>query len=232
MKISIVGLGWFGSSLAERLEGHEVSGTHRTDLNKSNTPSEKIMDADVMVLNIPPFEGQLEWFKSWKWQNKTHVIFISSTSVYGQEEGSLNESILPEPATENGKLLVTEEEWIKSFPHHTIIRFGGLLGKDRHPGKTLSGRKNIAGGNQPVNLLHLEDAVGFTNEVIAKKLTNKTFNLVNPEHPTREAFYQDYARQNNLQLPEFEKSLMEGKTITSLYVSSFYQFTVKIFHES
>lgn len=230
MKISIVGLGWFGSSLAEVLKDHEVSGTHRTDLNESNTPTDHIMDADVLVLNIPPFKNQLEWFRSWKWQNKTHVIFISSTSVYGQEDGTLDESTLPLPTTENGELLLKEEEWIKNFPHYTIIRFGGLLGKNRHPGKILSGRKNIAGGNAPVNLLHLDDAVGFTKEVIAKKLTKKTFNLVNPEHPTREAFYQSYARENNLELPQFEKSVSNGKIITSLYVPTIYQFTVKLFH--
>lgn len=229
MKISIVGLGWFGSSLADQLTDHEVAGTHRTDLNESNTPSAVIMDADVFVLNIPPFIGQLEWFKSWNWNLKTHVIFISSTSVYGQEEGILDESIPPKPTTENAKLLTQEEEWIKTFPHHTVIRFGGLLGKNRHPGKVLSGKKNLSGGNQPVNLLHLDDAVGFTKLVIEDKLQNKTFNLVNPEHPTREAFYQSYARDHNLPIPEFDSSPSSGKTIISALVPAIYAFKVKLF---
>lgn len=228
MKISIVGLGWFGSSLAEVLEGHEVSGTHRTELNETNKPSAAIMAAEVFVLNIPPFKNQLEWFKSWNWSTKTHVIFISSTSVYGQEAGQLDESILPEPTTENGRLLVQEEEWIKTFPHFTIIRFGGLLGKNRHPGKTLSGRKNISGGNQPVNLLHLDDAVGFTKLVIEKGLKNKTFNLVNPEHPSREAFYQGYALAEKLPLPEFDHSPGPGKSICSELVGDLYEFKVKL----
>lgn len=228
MKISIVGLGWFGSSLAQMLDDHEVSGTHRTDLNETNTPTESIMDADVLVINIPPFKNQLEWFKSWNWSKKTHVIFISSTSVYGQESGDLDESVIPGPNTENGKLLLEEEEWIKTFPFHTVIRFGGLLGKNRHPGKVLSGRKNISGGNQPVNLLHLDDAVGFTKLVIEQKLINRTFNLVNPEHPTREAFYQDYARTHQLPLPEFDHSPMPGKTICSALVENLYEFKVKL----
>lgn len=228
MKISIVGLGWFGSSLAEALAGHEISGTHRTDLNESNTPSAAIMDADVFVLNIPPFKNQLKWFQSWNWSQKTHVIFISSTSVYGQEAGELDESMAPIPSTENGQLLLQEEEWFKTFPHHTIIRFGGLLGKDRHPGKVLSGRKNLSGGNQPVNLLHLDDAVGFTKLVIEQKLVNRTFNLVNPEHPTREAFYRGYCETHKLPLPEFEHSSMPGKSICSALVENLYEFKVKL----
>lgn len=228
MKISIVGLGWFGSSLAEALAGHDISGTHRTDLNQSNTPSAAIMEADVLVLNIPPFKDQLKWFQSWNWSQKTHVIFISSTSVYGQETGELDESILPIPSTENGELLLQEEEWIRTFTHHTVIRFGGLLGKNRHPGKVLSGRKNLSGGNRPVNLLHLDDAVGFTKLVIENKLKNRTFNLVNPEHPTREAFYRSYCESQKLPLPEFEIAPLPGKSICSSLVESLYEFKVKL----
>lgn len=229
MKISIVGLGWFGSELAEVLKDqHEVSGTHRTELNESNTPSDKIMNADVLVLNIPPFSGQLEWFKSWNWQSKTHVVFISSTSVYGQEEGVLDEETSPEPTTDNAKLLVHEETWIKTFPHYTIIRFGGLLGKNRHPGKVLSGRKNLSAGNHPVNLIHLHDAVEFTKLVIEQRREGQCYNLVAPNHPTREKFYQDYCREHGLPLPEFTAESSAGKIVSHEKVSRLYQYKMKL----
>lgn len=229
MKISIVGLGWFGSELAEVLKPqHQVLGTHRTDLNESNTPSESIMDADVFVLNIPPFKNQLAWFKSWHWNKKTHVIFISSTSVYGQEAGLLDEETLPLPSTDNAQLLLQEEEWIKTFPHYTIIRFGGLLGKNRHPGKILSGRKNLNGGNHPVNLIHLDDAVEFTKLVIEQKRQGECYNLVAPEHPTRKDFYRAYCHANELPLPEFDQDQSNGKIISSKKVSGFYQCKKKL----
>lgn len=229
MKISIVGLGWFGSELAEALKPeHQVVGTHRTDLNASNTPSETIMDADAFVLNIPPFENQLEWFKSWNWNKKTHVIFISSTSVYGQDSGLLDEATLPLATTENAQLLLAEEAWIKTFPHYTIIRFGGLLGKNRHPGKVLSGRKDLKNGNHPVNLIHLDDAVEFTKLVIEQKRQGQSFNLVAPEHPTRENFYRAYCHRNEIPLPEFTHDSSAGKIISSKKVAEFYQCKKKL----
>jgi nucleoside-diphosphate-sugar epimerase len=78
------------------------------------------------------------------------VIFVSSTSVYGEiplenvevEKNSITEEILPNPDTESKQLLEVEN---KSNTHFktTIVRFGGLIGNDRHPIYFLAGRKNI-----------------------------------------------------------------------------------------
>ena len=239
MKISIIGLGWFGSTLAEALkETHTIVGSTRSEekiepfarsgiqaevLNPPLCPSPLLLRADVIVLNIPPFKDQLEWFKSWQWKPEAHVIFISSTSVYGQEEGILTESDPALPESENGHMLVKEEEWIKTLPSYTIIRFGGLFGKARHPGKFLSGRKELSGGNQPVNLIHLDDTVGFVKLVIEKKITGETFNFVSPDHPSRREYYQKYCANNNLPLPEFLDSPVPGKTISQNKASTFYQ---------
>ena len=240
MKISIIGLGWFGSSLAEALKnsktivgstrsGGKVSeflklGIEAEVLTPPLTPSALLLDADVIVLNIPPFKDQLEWFKSWPLEPETHVIFISSTSVYGQEEGTLTETDPALPESENGHILVKEEEWVRSLPLYTVIRFGGLFGKARHPGKFLSGRKELSGGNQPVNLIHLEDTVGFTKLVIEKKLTGETFNLVSPDHPTRREYYEKYCAENKLPLPEFLDSPLSGKIISPEKVSNIYYY--------
>lgn len=241
MKISIVGLGWLGSELARVLKKkHEVSGTTRRDekaqvfrnegivcetLNPPQVPSTELMDADVLVVNIPPFSGQLAWIQSWNLNAHTHVIFISSTSVYGQEEGLLNESVDPAPVTENGVLLVSEETWIRSLPRHTIIRCGGLTGLARHPGKILSGRKNLSGGNQPVNLIHLDDVIGFIKLVIDEKKTGEVYNLVSPLHPTRRDYYQGYCLSHQLPLPEFDDSVEAGKTVDSHKAQQIYRFT-------
>ena len=238
MKISIVGLGWFGEALALKLKSkHEILGTTRSqdkisafanqniyaeELNLSLTPSENILSSDVIILNIPPFHNQLAWLQSWAWKKSTHVIFISSTSVYGNLSGTVDESTTPVPDTENAKILVAEENWISSFPLFTIIRFGGLIGANRHPGKILSGRQNVQGGNLPVNLIHLNDCVNFVELIIDKKLTGETFNLVNPAHPSRKDYYQGYCLKHNLPLPEFLDSSEEGKIISDLKTGQHY----------
>jgi nucleoside-diphosphate-sugar epimerase len=240
MKISIIGLGWFGGALAQELKTqHEIFGTTRSAekvltlkqqkisaeiLTNANQPSDELLSADVIVLNIPPFLGQLDWLKSWSWQPHTHLIFISSTSVYGQNSGTLDETTSPIPETENGKILLEEETWAQSFANYTIIRFGGLIGTDRHPGKTLSGRKNITGGNLPVNLIHLKDCLEFTKLVIERKITGEIFNLVYPTHPTRKDYYQDYCQKHNLPLPEFNDAPESGKIISADKAGQLYQF--------
>lgn len=241
MNVSIIGLGWFGSALATNLlEAHQVSGTTRTPekvnnfesqgiktelLDLKQIPSPQILNAQVVILNIPPFSGQLEWFQSWGLNKSTHLIFISSTSVYGEDGQTVDENTLPNPNTESGKILLAEENWIKTFQNHTIIRFGGLIGKNRHPGKFLSGRKNLTGGLSPVNLIHLDDTIGFTKLIIEKKLVGETFNLVHPEHPTRSDYYQNFCRENNLPLPEFDSSGGDGKIVSSEKTLKIYSFT-------
>ena len=237
-KISILGLGWFGSKLADQLlSDYEVKGSTRSHPKikafhekgiKADIliPGEKypvqLFHADTIVINIPPFIHQLDWFKSWPIDKKTHVIFISSTSVYGELEGIVDEKTNPQPDTENAKYLLEQEKWISSFENYTIVRFGGLIGPDRHPGKYLSGRKNIAGGNQAVNLIHLDDAIGFTRMVIEKKIQAETFNLVHAEHPSRESYYSEYCRVHQLTLPEFIPGKSEGKKISNTKVSQYY----------
>lgn len=239
MKISVVGLGWFGEALAYKLKSkHEMLGTTRSPekilalgnqniyaekLSLSSKPSEKILSSNVIVLNIPPFQNQLAWLTSWQWDKTAHVIFVSSTSVYGNLTGPVDESTIPIPDTENAKILAEEESWISSFPFYTIVRFGGLIGANRHPGKILSGRKDIGGGNLPVNLIHLNDCVGFVERVIDQKLCGETFNLVYPDHPSRKAYYQDYCLKHNLPLPEFLDSSENGKIISNVKAGQHYK---------
>lgn len=240
MKISILGLGWFGLALGQELKGkYQVCGTTRTEeklsslrnffshvhvLNLETLPPESILDSDVIIINIPPFKGQLEWFKNWKIKKDKHIIFISSTSVYGEKQFIVDEDTNPIPDTENGKILIEEEEWIKSFDFFTIIRFGGLIGQNRHPGKFLSGRTGLGGGNYPVNLIHQEDAVQFTKMILEKKMTGEVYNLVHPNHPSRRDYYENYCRVHHLDLPHFLEQSDEGKKVSSLKASRIYSF--------
>lgn len=200
MKIKVMGLGWYGEPLATELVklGHEVSGTTRSEdkipalkakgieAHVLSYPDTQTVDADLVVLNIPPFEDELNWFKSWKW-NVPWIIFISSTGT--------------------PPLLLEQEKWISStFPQWTILRFGGLFGGGRHPGKHLSGKQNVKGANWPVNLIHQDDTVGATLSVIEKKVQHKIINVVSSDHPSKKEYYESWCRMHNLPLPHFDES--------------------------
>lgn len=225
-----MGLGWYGAPLAHELQkdGHEIFGTTRSEekvkqfatqniqarlLSFPALIPEDLINSDIVILNIPPFEEELEWFKSFKLQPETWPIFISSTSVY------------PTPESKNGFLLKAQEDWIQSqFKSWTILRFGGLLGQNRHPGKYLSGKKNLAGRLSPVNLIHLDDCIGFTKTVIKNKLTNKIFNVVSDDHRSREEFYSEYCAKAGLPLPEFDQNdSSAGKIVPNDEMKTCYQ---------
>ncbi|HBD26353.1 SDR family oxidoreductase [Flavobacterium sp.] len=153
------------------------------------------------------------------------VVFVSSTSAYGDSFPivEITEETKPNPDTESGKQLVISETLLQSNPNFktTVIRFGGLLGDDRHPVKFLAGRTNVENPDAPVNMIQREDCIGIIEEILKQVQPdnwewNQTFNAVAPQHPTRKAYYHKKAEIFNLPLPTFaENSESKGKIISS-----------------
>ena len=108
----------------------------------------------------------------------------------------------------------------------TILRFGGLIGHDRHPIKFLAGRKNIENPNAPINLIHQEDCIGVILEILQQTIEGKlggseSFNAVTPFHPSRKVYYTKKALEHNLDLPEFNSANHSfGKTISSAKIEN------------
>ncbi|NUY80240.1 SDR family NAD(P)-dependent oxidoreductase [Flavobacterium sp. MAH-1] len=147
-----------------------------------------------------------------------NVLFISSTSVYGNEAVIATEELDPKPSTESGKQLFACENLLRETPDFqtTIIRFGGLIGSDRHPIKHLAGKENVENPDAPINLIHREDCLGIIIKIIENKIWGETFNAVAPYHPSREDYYTQKARAMNLPLPTFNrKNQSTGKQISS-----------------
>jgi len=159
-----------------------------------------------------------------------NVLFISSTSVYGEDNLVVTEETELNPDTESGKQLVQVEQILQSNSNFktTILRFGGLIGEDRHPIKFLAGRKNIENPNAPINLIHQDDCIGIIMEILKSNSWDETFNAVTPFHPSRKEYYTQKAIDLNLALPEFNiENAAFGKTILSSKVEKAldYQFT-------
>lgn len=216
--------------------GCKISGTTRTEekqiqlsqknwevsLLHTNIPSAELLKKDFIILNIPPFDGQLEWFRSWPWEINTRLIFISSTSVYEDTPGPVDEL-----SSRKQHLLTEEENWVlKTFPEASILRPGGLMGRGRHPGKILSARTGLKAPLHPVNLIHIDDLVGSILAVMEKGILG-VVNVVCDEHSTRKEFYQGYCKRNALPLPDFDESdQSSGKIVNNQRLKTFYELKI------
>ncbi|WP_294733848.1 SDR family oxidoreductase [uncultured Flavobacterium sp.] len=136
------------------------------------------------------------------------VLFVSSTSVYGANNGVITEITKPIlPVTESGKQLLEVERLLQSNTRFktTILRFGGLIGADRHPVHYLAGKENVANPNAAINLIHQDDCINIILKIIENEAWADTFNAVAPYHPSRKEYYTEKAREKNLPLPSFSR---------------------------
>ncbi len=149
----------------------------------------------------------------------SQVIFVSSTSVYGNSLGEVTEDTPPQPVTNSGKQLLESEGLLMDDADFetTIIRFGGLVGPTRHPATMLSGRQGLTNGDDPVNLIHLEDAIMMIITVLEKGYLNEIFNGVYPDHPLKRDYYTSEALKRRLEPPIYEEKSgkIPGKIVKS-----------------
>jgi nucleoside-diphosphate-sugar epimerase len=147
-----------------------------------------------------------------------NVLFVSSTSVYGEVEGTITEESEPKPDTESGKQLLEVEMLLRNNQNFktTVLRFGGLIGEDRNPIHFLAGKENLNNPETPINFIHQEDCIGIILKIIATDSWNEIYNGVCPFHPTRETYYTQKATELALSLPQFDHSKpSHGKLILS-----------------
>lgn len=211
-----------------RLESQNVVGEMAHFLDGSTT----------LIIDIPPklrgdskedFIGKIQNLIP-HLENSTlkNVLFISSTSVYGENNTIINEETPTNPDTEGGRQLVKAEALLQKNGHFktTILRFGGLIDEDRNPVKFLSGRENIENPEAPINLIHQEDCIGIILKILETDSWNETFNAVTPFHPSREKYYTKKATALNLVPPKFNTiNTSAGKTVLSDKIESVLKYT-------
>lgn len=187
-------------------------------------------DADLLVLNIPPHQGR-DNMKSYHLQQIKAVInevkaspierliFVSSTCVYPPKPGIVGEVDVEfgNASRNSGNALLEAEKLLLSQDKFdtTVIRFGGLYGYNRHPAKYLAGKKNMSGGNAPVNLIHRDDCVGIIQKIISENVTGEIFNGVSDGHPPKRMYYPAAAEALELEPPVFADDMEEGYKVVS-----------------
>ncbi len=202
-----------------------------------------LKNSETLVINIPPklrgenkesFVAKIEQLVPYIEKSAVaNVIFISSTSVYGDNNAVVNEATPPSPTTESGRQLVACEILLQNNKKFqiTVLRFGGLIGGDRHPGKYLASKKNVENPAGPINLIHQTDCIGIILKIIELDVRNDVFNAVAPDHPTRKEYYTAHALANHLAPPSFDDHIASsGKIVDSskLIKNLNYQFVHKL----
>lgn len=202
-----------------------------------------LQNVDTLIVNIPPKlrgknkENYIQKIQllheKVKQSSIQKVIFVSSTSVYGDLDGEVSEETIPQPSTESGEQLLASENIFTNDPRlqTTVIRFGGLIGPKRHPITALSGKQGLSNGNAPVNLIHLNDCIRIIKSVIINSWWNEIINGVYPNHPSKEKYYLSEATKRELQPPEYNtENTLKGKLVHSKLLLSVkkFEFTTTI----
>ncbi|URM37769.1 SDR family oxidoreductase [Flavobacterium anhuiense] len=222
----------------------EVDGNFESDGISENIDS-FLAESEILIIDIPPklrtvdpssekkvfvekIKNLIPFIEKSTIQK---VLFVSSTSVYGDDNGLVTEKTIPNPNTESGKQLLLSEKLLQKNQNFeaTILRFGGLIGEDRHPVKFLAGKENIENPDAPVNLIHQNDCIGIIEAIINQSKWNEVFNAAAPFHPIREEYYTQKAAQMNLPLPNFssEKSNIK-KAISSKKIENSLNYQFKL----
>jgi len=87
-----------------------------------------------------------------------------------------------------------------------VLRFAGLIGYDRMPGRFLSGKRDVKNGNAPVNLIHRDDCIQIIFEIIKQGVWGQILNGCSDMHPLRKDYYSEQAKLIGVDPPTFDDS--------------------------
>jgi len=205
--ISILGSGWLGLPLAKHFaeRGFSVKASTRSadrmsaiqatgaegylvDIDQASDWS-GFLDAPILIVNITSknIEGFARLIHAIAKSPIEKLIFVSSTSVYPNTNTVVCEDEHAE--NEQSPLFQIETMFRNSTQFQTtIIRFAGLFGYSRHPGRFFAERP-IPQPDAPVNLIHRDDCINVIDGIIRQNKWNEVFNACAVTHPGKGEFY-------------------------------------------
>ncbi|MEA1065381.1 SDR family oxidoreductase [Erwinia sp. HR93] len=235
LALSLLGRGWtvIGSKTtqdgveAARMCGIESYPLQLTPVLECDSEDlDTLLNVDALVITLPARrsggEGDFylravqEIVDSALAHGVPRIIFTSSTSVYGDAEGVVNEHSPLNPVTESARTLRELELWLHGLPGTSvdILRLAGLVGPHRHPGRFFAG-KRAPNGNHSVNLVHLDDVVNAIVLLLQAPHGGHLYNICAPVHPSRAQFYPLQTHKLGLEPPAFtdDRSGRVGKKV-------------------
>ena len=224
--ISILGSGWLGLPLAERFvtQGYrlKISTTSPdrlpmlaalpgeaciVDIGKPLDDIDAFLQSNTLIVNITSkdIDGFERLVRKIQASAVESVLFVSSTSVY-----PVSCKVVSEAAGEESPdhpLVIIENLFRQSEQFRTtIVRFAGLIGGSRHPGRFFRGGKTVKNPDASVNLIHRDDCINILDRIVANDLWDETFNACADSHPSKREFYSQAAKIMGEPLPDFEGS--------------------------
>lgn len=226
--ISLFGDGHLSSYLKPLLLKNNVifntfgrSSHHNISFDLDNLKSLECLKkaSDVIIYMIPPHKNTIDALTVLA-KKKRKIIFISSTSVYG--DGKSNEETQTFPKTKNAKLLIEAESFIaNNFYSYQLIRPGGLVDSKRSPKKFIKSTTVIKDGLSMINFIHTQDLARFIIFLMSNSISHRVINLNTGENLTKKNFYHQLFPENENR--PIIKDVFE-RCVSSLYLNglSFY----------
>jgi nucleoside-diphosphate-sugar epimerase len=151
--------------------------------------------------------------------NVGRLLYVSSTSVYGQDAGeAIDETSATFPTTEDGQIVLAAEETVRQAcpgGMATVLRFSGIYG----PGRLLRRIEAVRGG-EPINanpdgflnLIHVDDGAAVISQLARRESIQSTY-LVTDDRPVRRReYYSLLARLVGASEPVFHFATNAGRT--------------------
>ncbi|HKW29942.1 MAG TPA: SDR family oxidoreductase [Verrucomicrobiae bacterium] len=153
-------------------------------------------------------------------------VYTSSTSVYGQTDGSpVKETSLTVPVTETAKILLETEKVLltaakeRKFPA-VVLRVAGIYGPERGHGfkQFLKNEARLEGdGSRFLNMIHRDDVIGCISAALKNGRAGEIYNAVDDEPVSQVNFFQWLAEELGKDLPpsvpaNFEENRKRGVT--------------------
>jgi nucleoside-diphosphate-sugar epimerase len=240
MRVLIVGCGYVGMALGVKLlqQGDQVFGLRRAaspdlkvaglvpligDITKPEDLARLPSNYDWVVNCVSSSKGGVEDYRTAYLQGTLNLIewlsarppkkfvYTSSTSVYGQTDGSIVTEISPaEPSSETARVLVETENIllqaaVANFPA-VILRVAGIYGPNRGYWlkQFLRGEATIEGnGERFLNMVHRDDVVGAIITALENGKPGQIYNVTDDESVTQLALFQWLATTLGKPMPPF-----------------------------
>jgi len=218
-------------------QGHEVFGLRRTRLAEAEltTVGIKPVSADItsleelkklpsgydwVVNTVSSTKGGAEEYRQVYVQGMRNLVawlsltpparfvYTSSTSVYGQTDGSqVDETSCTEPATETSRVLLEAEQVlaIQNFPA-VILRVAGIYGPGRGYWlqQFLRGEAKIAGhGERILNMIHRDDVAGAIIAALERGRSGEICNAVDDEPVAQIDLFRWLSERTGRAMPPF-----------------------------
>jgi nucleoside-diphosphate-sugar epimerase len=168
----------------------------------------------------------IEWLAG---QPPQKYVYTSSTSVYGQNDGSIVDETSPaEPLAETARVLRGTEKVLleatraKKF-QAVILRVAGIYGPERNHAlkQFLRGEARMEGSGQRIlNMIHRDDVVGALIAALKNGRAGEVYNAVDDEPVSQAIFFGWLAEKLNKPFPAVESVSVRKRGVTNKKVSN------------